>query len=678
MTNEVLTSTKLDLFAKYYNTVQRLQQRLPNGKDGFDLEYEELTRHDYVLKETPGEFYTAKLPHNVLKNRYEDVLANESTRCQVVGVPAEQDYINANFVDPAGTPTSYICSQAPLPSTFVDFWNVVWYYGSRIILMLCSEVEHGTPKCDRYWPQRTGMVEKYGDFKVINAGEENHGDFLVRTLEVTNALNNEVRKLAHYHYLNWPDFGVPASAAGMIEMLKSVDKVNSHYPEEDGRFPPVVCHCSAGIGRTGTLIAVHTALTRFASGLDTNVFEVVRQLKEERSGMVQRKEQYAFIYMAVLQELQRWVSSASSVEKGANPQPANGRAAAPSMPPSNAAAHLLNPSATAAPTAPPSAPIPGSVVSPFHPMATGHSTMPPGLTAPGASVSNGASAAAVFNSTTAAQPPGFPAMPTGASPLVQPPPGILNGSPAYPPTSRIPAPGPSGRQASSAPSSSSSSSSSLLNNKAAGGALPGAGALNGVPSAPPGMSAYSTSLGRPNVPIPPIPPSSPLAYTPSYPPAMPMGNAHPHPMMPPGSMMGPGYKSPWGPMAPLPPRLGNPHLPPSMEEYIMGADEEPLRRGHSWNEFPRAAGSRSKSASPLNGRQPRAVSPSAVRRRQTPSRPNSFDEYHDDLLPHPQRGKPGSAGPRDIAPLREEPRGLFQPRSPYEYTDPPHARSMHR
>ncbi len=54
----------------------------------------------------------------------------------MVGVAEEEDYINANFVDPAGTPFAYVCGQAPLPGTSGDFWNVVWYYGCRVIVML--------------------------------------------------------------------------------------------------------------------------------------------------------------------------------------------------------------------------------------------------------------------------------------------------------------------------------------------------------------------------------------------------------------------------------------------------------------------------------------------------------------------------------------------------------------
>lgn len=61
------------------------------------------------------------------------------------------------------------------------------------------------PKCDRYWPARLGSVEKHGDFKVINAGEQNYGPYLTRSLDVTNCLNGEVRRVTQYHYLGVPD-----------------------------------------------------------------------------------------------------------------------------------------------------------------------------------------------------------------------------------------------------------------------------------------------------------------------------------------------------------------------------------------------------------------------------------------------------------------------------------------
>lgn len=61
-------------------------------------------------------------------------------------------------------------------------------------------------------------------------------------------------------------------------------------------------HCSAGIGRTGTLISLHFIIQELMSQreqslpLESSVFATVRNLREQRAGAVQTFEQYEFIY----------------------------------------------------------------------------------------------------------------------------------------------------------------------------------------------------------------------------------------------------------------------------------------------------------------------------------------------------------------------------------------------
>ena len=66
-------------------------------------------------------------PLNKNKNRYPDVLPVEETRIklQPLGEIPASDYINANLVR-SEHKFSAICSQAPLPHTFDDFWRMVW------------------------------------------------------------------------------------------------------------------------------------------------------------------------------------------------------------------------------------------------------------------------------------------------------------------------------------------------------------------------------------------------------------------------------------------------------------------------------------------------------------------------------------------------------------------------
>lgn len=66
----------------------------------------------------------------------------------------------------------------------------------------------------------------------------------------------ETREILHFHYTTWPDFGVPESPASFLNFLFKVREsrcLNSDHG-------PVVVHCSAGIGRSGTFCLVDTCL----------------------------------------------------------------------------------------------------------------------------------------------------------------------------------------------------------------------------------------------------------------------------------------------------------------------------------------------------------------------------------------------------------------------------------
>lgn len=67
--------------------------------------------------------------------------------------------------------------------------------------------------------------------------------------------------MSHFQYLSWPDYGVPTSAVTLIEFLGAVKRqqrkvVKALGPQWTGHplGPPMVVHCSAGIGRTGEIL----------------------------------------------------------------------------------------------------------------------------------------------------------------------------------------------------------------------------------------------------------------------------------------------------------------------------------------------------------------------------------------------------------------------------------------
>lgn len=66
----------------------------------------------------------------------------------------------------------------------------------------------------------------------------------------------EAREILHFHYTTWPDFGVPESPASFLNFLFKVRESGSLSLEHG----PIVVHCSAGIGRSGTFCLADTCL----------------------------------------------------------------------------------------------------------------------------------------------------------------------------------------------------------------------------------------------------------------------------------------------------------------------------------------------------------------------------------------------------------------------------------
>ncbi|XP_035696618.1 tyrosine-protein phosphatase non-receptor type 11-like [Branchiostoma floridae] len=285
--------------------VKELQKDNPvhEGKAGFWEEFEFLQQQE-CRADTRSRKEGAR-PENKTKNRYKNILPFDETRVKLkdidVNVPCAE-YINANYVLPDGEDgerkKQYIATQGCLPATVNDYWKMIWQENTRVIVMTTKEVERGKNKCTRYWPE-PGTKKSYGTLLIRHLSETNFPDYTLRELEVTKeGENNPPRTIYHYHFKAWPDHGVPGDPGCVLNFLHETNTKQEYIPD----VGPMVVHCSAGIGRTGTFIVIDIILNlikKFGLDCEIDIQKTIQHMRTQRSGMVQTEAQYKFVYMAV-------------------------------------------------------------------------------------------------------------------------------------------------------------------------------------------------------------------------------------------------------------------------------------------------------------------------------------------------------------------------------------------
>ncbi|ELT91787.1 hypothetical protein CAPTEDRAFT_124654, partial [Capitella teleta] len=163
------------------------------------------------------------------------------------------------------------------------------------IVMVTQLMEGGKKKCEKYWPCDVGTTEEFGTFAVTTVLKEEYADYAYLKFRVTH--QDEERELHHFHFLSWNDKKRPEHTFPLIAFLR---RVRSFDSEAVG---PLVVHCSAGVGRTGTLIALDYLLEQAKAEEEVDVFSCVQQMRMQRMSMVQVLEQYVFVYEALLEAL---------------------------------------------------------------------------------------------------------------------------------------------------------------------------------------------------------------------------------------------------------------------------------------------------------------------------------------------------------------------------------------
>ncbi|KAL7065268.1 hypothetical protein AAHC03_05356 [Spirometra sp. Aus1] len=295
--------------------------------------------------------------YNSSKNRYVDVSCLEKTRV-LLKAPVTLStaskagkiekptfiYIHANWVDSYRQKNAFICTQGPLQETAADFWCMIWTYNVPVIVMITRCYESQRSKCYQYWPASVGQTLRFtispsnGSmhstaakkpshwlarrsvsevsnsgrliFDITNLESTTNEDYTRARLEIKDIKSGRTRFVEHFAFHSWPDHGVPTDTTALLGLLSTVQTTYATFIGERLNYttawdqpippPPIVVHCSAGIGRTGTFIALDVCTKQLLELTRVNVPLTVSRIRSQRFGSVQVSAQYVFVYRAIL------------------------------------------------------------------------------------------------------------------------------------------------------------------------------------------------------------------------------------------------------------------------------------------------------------------------------------------------------------------------------------------
>jgi protein tyrosine phosphatase len=269
------------------------------------------------------DYTTANEPKNKPRNRYFNVLPHEKTRF----VSDNLLYINANLVK-----DKYILTQGPMRTYVKEFWTMVWESNSDTIICLANKIENSKTRFDSYY--NDDKEQNYYDFciKVENITKNNDLNVIIREILVTKTnydfrpknddpsdleiveTNRENRKIRQIHYIGWPDNGTPSTVSDILYILSITDKQIDN---------PIIVHCSAGIGRSGTFIVIKEILDKIDNIINgtekdesyqINIPELIFELRNHREGLVQSICQFNFCYKAIILGVREMLNKSKTMD----------------------------------------------------------------------------------------------------------------------------------------------------------------------------------------------------------------------------------------------------------------------------------------------------------------------------------------------------------------------------
>ncbi|XP_060078177.1 receptor-type tyrosine-protein phosphatase kappa-like [Ylistrum balloti] len=261
--------------------------KMLNQAKAFEDEYKSLPSGDL------HEHKFAVLTENKHKNRYKAIFPYDHSRVILDSQDKDSDYINASYIDSVTQPAEYIATQGPTYKTIDDFWRMIWQLKSGKIVMLTNLEEGTKKKCEKYWPDEGEQMSTV-HFSITLKKETGYAFYVIRDIIVTERETKSVRQIHQFHYTTWPDHGTPNPK----ELVVFHRRVRNYKTSLNGKM---VFHCSAGIGRTGTFIALD-ALFHYGREFGIiDVMEYIVTMRKDRINMVQTSDQYIALHHILIE-----------------------------------------------------------------------------------------------------------------------------------------------------------------------------------------------------------------------------------------------------------------------------------------------------------------------------------------------------------------------------------------
>jgi len=234
-------------------------------------------------------------PENRPKNRFNAIEPYDHSRVVLrrLANDPSSDYINASYIDGYQTSKVYIAAQAPTETTLNDFLRMIFQLKIQSIVMVTRLFEDGKNKSAQYWPDEG--EKRVQDFRIRLENEEKYADFTIRRLIITNpSESTDVLIVKQFHFLSWPDHGCLSLSTPLLDFRQ-------RFRSEHRSTTPILVHCSAGVGRSGTFIALDALLEAAERHETIDVLEFTHRMRQNRVFMIQTVEQYVFLYRTLIE-----------------------------------------------------------------------------------------------------------------------------------------------------------------------------------------------------------------------------------------------------------------------------------------------------------------------------------------------------------------------------------------